>query len=116
MTMTIKQYEKKIQQIKEKLVALGDMHPGSLSKQWNMCGNPTCACKDPNDPKKHGPYYNLSFNYKGRSTSRFIQEQFVPQIEDQLKNYKIFKSLVDDWKATATELAKLKIDNQKKAK
>jgi len=116
MATTIKQLEKKILNIKEKLMALGDMHPGSLSKQWNICGNPNCRCKDPEAPKKHGPYYNLSFKYKKRSSTRFIQPQFVKQIEEQLKNYKVFKALTEEWKTTATEIAKMKIEEQKKNK
>lgn len=110
---TIKQLEKKISSIKEQLFSLGDMHPGSLSKQWNICGNPICKCKDAEKPKKHGPYYNLSYSHKGRSTSRFIKADFVGQIEEQLKNYKTFKGLIEEWKASAAELSKMKIDAQK---
>ena len=97
-------------------MALGDMHPGSLSKQWNICGNPKCRCKDPEEPKKHGPYYNLSFTHKGKSRTRFIQPQFVKQIEKQIENYKFFKSLTEEWKNVAAEIAKMKIAEQKRNK
>lgn len=113
---TIKSIEKKIEEVKQRLLKLGDMHPGSLSRQFNICGTPGCRCKDPDNPKKHGPYYNLSFTHKGRSTSRFINKEYVPVIEKQLANYKEFKLLVTEWKELATELAKMRIDLEKKKK
>jgi len=113
---TIKSIEKKIIGVKKKIMALGDMHPGSLSKQLNICGNPNCKCKDPDNPKKHGPYYQLSFVHKGRSTSRFINKEYVPTIKKQLANYKKFKLLVQEWKELAAELAKMRIDEAKKKK
>ena len=106
----IKLIEKKISIIKERIFNLGDMHPGSLSRQFNVCGSPTCSCKDPENPKKHGPYYQLSFTHKGKSTSRFIKKECIAEIKNQINNYKIFKTLVDEWKGLATELAKMRID------
>jgi hypothetical protein len=106
---TVTTLEKRIDDIKKQLLRLGDMHPGSLTKQLNICGNPKCKCKDPENPQKHGPYYNLSFVLNGRSTSRFIRNEHVPEIRRQLANYKKFRSLVEEWKTAAAELAKLKI-------
>jgi hypothetical protein len=106
----IKTLDKKIERIKLKLQGIGDMHPGSLSKQFNICGNKNCKCKDLENPKKHGPYFNLSFVCNGKSSSRFIKAEFVPEIKKQLANYKLFKKLTDDWKTLAAERAKLKID------
>lgn len=114
MEKQIKALKKKIDITKKKLLALGDMHPGSLSQQYNICGTPNCKCKDPDNPKKHGPYYNLSFVCNGKSTSRFIKPEFVQDITRQIQNYKEFKRLVNEWKTFAAELAKLKIDLAKK--
>lgn len=112
--MSIKLIEKKIESIKKKLLNLEDMHPGSLTKQYNICGKAGCRCKDPDEPKKHGPYYQLSFVHRGKSTSRFIKKENVPDVKRHLAAYKKFKMLVDDWKGLAAELAKLKIDEAKK--
>lgn len=111
---TINSIERSIEKVKQKIVNLGDMHPGSLSKQYNICGNPNCRCKDPENPKKHGPYYQLSFVHKGKSTSRFLKKEIVPEVRRHIANYKKFKLLVDDWKGLATELAKMRIDEAKK--
>lgn len=111
---TITVLEKKIANIKKQLMSLGDMHPGSLTEQLNICGNPKCKCKDAENPQKHGPYYNLSFVLRGKSTSRFIKSEHVPEIKRQIANYKKFKLLVEEWKTAAAELAKLKIGETKK--
>ena len=56
------------------LAALGDLRPGSLSIQYNVCGSPGCRCKaDP--PVKHGPYYQVSYTRKS-STKPWV----IPQI------------------------------------
>lgn len=107
---TIKAMEKHISKIKNSLQLIGDMHPGSLSTQYNICGKASCRCKDPENPKKHGPYYQLSYVLNGKSTSRFIKPEFVEQMKLEVDNYKKFKALVDDWKKTAAEMVKLKMD------
>ncbi|MFC1572017.1 DUF6788 family protein [Candidatus Eisenbacteria bacterium] len=63
--------ERRVEQLKRKLAQLGPMLPGSISEQWNVCGTPGCQCKDPDKPKKHGPYYQLSFTVGGRSSTMF---------------------------------------------
>ena len=73
--------EKKIETSKKKLTALGDMRPGSLSKQYNVCGNPTCRCKDPDNPKKHGPYHQLSYTHKSRSKSEFVKKEDLAEVK-----------------------------------
>lgn len=112
----VEMIEKKIEKIKQHLMQIDEMHPGSLSKQYNICGTPTCRCKDPENPKKHGPYWQVSFVCRGKSTSRFIKPENVAALKKQLANYKLFKKLVDEWKNLAAELAKLKINIEKNIK
>lgn len=107
--MTVQVLEREIAEIKNKLMKLGDIHPGSLTKQYNICGNPACKCKDPHDPKKHGPYYQISFVHNKKSTSRFVKENLVAETKHQLANYKKFKQLVEAWKIAATKLSQLKL-------
>jgi hypothetical protein len=60
-------------------------------------------------PQKHGPYYQLSFTRKGRSSSRFVRKEDLPAICKQFKNYERMKLLVDRWIDLATELSNLYI-------
>ena len=59
--MTSAAIEKRITEIKLELQGIGPMRPGSLSEQYTVCGKAGCRCADPKHPRKHGPYYQLSF-------------------------------------------------------
>ena len=85
--------ERKIEQLKEKIVKLGPMLPGSISEQWNVCGTPWCRCKEPEKPMKHGPYYQLSFTIGGKSSTMFVKKEDLPEARRRLKNYEKFKTL-----------------------
>ena len=52
--------EGRIVEIKNEIMELGEIRNGSVSEQYNVCGNPTCRCKDKDNPQKHGPYYQLT--------------------------------------------------------
>ncbi len=45
MTVSAESLEKRIQSLKHQISQLGDLRPGALSKQYNICGNPNCRCK-----------------------------------------------------------------------
>ena len=101
--------EKRIDQIKAEIARIGDMRPGSLNQQFTVCGRPNCRCVDPKKPKKHGPYYQLSYIHLGKSTSQFIQKEQVSTVREQLKNYKTFKALTAEWVDLALAIAKEKL-------
>ena len=102
------QIRRQIEKVKRNLAALGDLRPGSLSTQYNVCGSPRCQCKA-TPPKKHGPYYQVSFTRKGKSNSKFIRKEDLPAIRMQLKNYESMKPLVDRWIELATQLSNLRL-------
>ena len=83
--MTSTAIEARIEEIKGKLQAIGSMRPGSLSKQYTVCGKPGCRCVDRKHPRKHGPYYQLSYVHQGKSTTQFIRPPFVPEVKRQLR-------------------------------
>ena len=98
--------EARIARIKTALAALGALRPGSLSAQYNVCGKPGCRCKtDP--PQKHGPYYQVSFTWQGKSHSEFVRREDLATVRQQVGTYQRLRSLVDTWIATALELAQL---------
>lgn len=85
--------ESKIEQLKAKLMELGPMLPGSISEQWNVCGTPGCRCKDPDNPVKHGPYYQLSFTVGGKSSTMFIKKEDLPEARRRIRRHQQFKTL-----------------------
>ena len=104
--------EAEIWEIKEQLAGITDLHPGSLSEQYNVCGNPSCRCKaDP--PRKHGPYYQISFTRKGGSRTKFVKKRQVAAVRKQLKNYIRLRSLVERWVDLSIQLCELRLAAEK---
>jgi len=97
----------RVPEIKRALAALGDIHPGSLSQQWNVCGKPDCRCKDSKHPGKHGPYYQISYTWRGKSHTVFVPENQVPEVKKQIANYRRFRLLCQPWVDVALKLARL---------
>ena len=103
---------RQIEKVKGQLAALGDLRPGSLSTQYNVCGTPGCRCKA-TPPEKHGPYYQVSFTRKGKSSSKFVRKEDLAAVRRELKNYEVMKTLVDRWIDLATELSNIRLANKR---
>ena len=103
--------QRQIEKVKRDLAALGDMRPGSLSTQYNVCGSPGCRCKA-TPPIKHGPYHQVSYTRKGKSSSKFVKKKDLPTVRKQLKNYGKMKLLMERWVDLATELSTLRLSEK----
>lgn len=104
----IRRLQERIVALKTLLTSLGALHPGSLSRQYNVCGKPGCRCKDPKHPKRHGPYYQLNYVFRGKKTSRFIPRRQVIQLRAELANYKTLRRSTEQWTALAIQIAQLR--------
>lgn len=93
----IAQIDQRIEKIKAALVALGEMRPGSLTRQF----------KDPEAGT--GAYYQLSFTLEMKSRTDYIPRQCVAQIRRQVASYKRFKALSAEWVALGIERSRLQI-------
>jgi hypothetical protein len=70
--------------------------------------SPGCKCKaDP--PVKHGPYYQVSYTRKGKSSTKFVKKEDLPEVRKQLKNYERMKLLMEKWIDLAMELLILRL-------
>ena len=106
--------QQRIEKLKQQIAALGDLHPGTLTQQYNVCGSPGCHCKA-TPPIKHGPYHQLSFTRHGKSTSRFVGQQDVTEAQEQLDNYRRLRQLVNDWIDLSVELASSRVHQRRQA-
>ena len=114
MAVSAESLEKRIQSLKHQISQLGDLRPGALSKQYNICGNPNCRCKaDP--PVKHGPYYQISFTRHGKSSSQFVREEDLTEVQQQLENYRLLRQLVDEWITLSAQLSSLRLREKRTA-
>ena len=111
--MTMQKMKTRIQKIKVELQEIGEMRPGSLNKQYSVCGVKGCICADPKEPVKHGPYYQLSYVHQGKSSSQFIQKEFVTKIQNQLLEFKKFKSLTSEWIDLSLKVAKEELQEER---
>ena len=101
---TLSQIEKKIEKIKQQLVTIQQMRPGSLTRQY----------RNPKD--KTGAYYQLSYTHKMKSRTEYVRLEFVDPIKEQISEYKRFRELVDQWVELSMEHSKVQMDIAKKAK
>ena len=106
--------QQRIDKIKQQIAALGDLRPGALSQQYNVCGSPGCQCKA-TPPIKHGPYYQISIKRHGKSTTQFVREQDLAEVQTQLNNYRRLRELVDEWITLSSEISSLRIHELRKA-
>jgi len=97
MSTKINQLQRQINQIKHQLMELGDMRPGTLTRQY----------ADPQ--RKLGGGYQLSYTYQMKSRTEYVRPAFIRLIQEELQNFKKFKQLTRQWIDVALSLSKLKI-------
>jgi hypothetical protein len=99
--------DENIETLKNALITLGPLRPGSLSRQYHVCRKPGCRCQDPHKPKRHGPYYHLDYVHHGKKTTRFIRPAQLADVRRQLTTFKQLRKLVDQWITLALEKAEI---------
>jgi len=100
---SIESLQQRLERIKRDLSALGPLRPGTLSQQYSVCGTLGCRCAaDP--PIKHGPYYQLSYTWHGKSRTRFVRDSELARVRQELGNYERLRALFAEWIDTALEL------------
>jgi hypothetical protein len=81
----MKEISDRILEIKKELQKLGDLRPGSITKQYAK-------------PKeKKGAFFQISYTHKMKSKSDYVKKSYVKEMEKQLEEYKKLKSLVEEW-------------------
>lgn len=109
---SVKQLNQRIENIKQQLLEMGPIHPGSISKQYHACGNPSCRCHDPVDPKKHGPYNKLTYSHAGKSRCRFVRPECLEQLSQRIENHKLFRKLMAEWVELSIQLGTAEFFNK----
>lgn len=110
--------EQKYAAAKNKMLEIGFITEGSLSKNYVTCGKPMCRCrKDP--AHRHGPYYQLTWKRNGKTVSQAIPKALALQYDGWIRNRqslsKILKQLYTiSQKAIDNHLA-LKTDPHEKS-
>jgi len=113
--LSLIQIQRRLAHLQRQLLELGPLHPGSISEQYNVCGQPACRCKDPKNPQRHGPYYQLSFTWRGKSSTRFLRPQQVEPMRQKVANYKRLRELMNEWVSLAVERERAEREKEKRA-
>lgn len=106
-TLTLQAIDKKILHLKRQLAQLGPLHPGSLSRQYHICGKPGCKCIETQKPQPHGPYAKLTYARHGKFTCRFVRAEAVKEVTALVATFKTFRKLADEWIELAIQRAQL---------
>jgi hypothetical protein len=106
-SLTVQDIDEKILHLKNQLLQLGPLHPGSLSRQYQVCGRPGCKCMDARKPRPHGPYTKLTYVFHGKFTCRFVRADSLQEVTHLVAAFKQFRQLTDAWIALAIQRAQL---------
>ena len=107
MNLTVEELERRIAATKRQLAKVGELRPGILTKQYNVCGKAGCRCKA-TPPQRHGPYLQLGWTRNGKSTTRFVRREELGTVRKQTKNYARLQELVKKWVDLSLELCELR--------
>ena len=69
---------------------------------------------DPVNPRKHGPFYQLSYTHQGKSTTRFVRPAYVATIRKELAAYKRYRMLTQEWIDLAVNLSQMRLEHARK--
>jgi len=97
----MKQLENRIERIKSEIAAMGNIRPGSLSKQWRKSKG-----------EQYAEYWQLSYTLKGRGRTDYVPPSGVKRVKAEIKNYKRLKELIDLWIEFSVELSKANIKEE----
>ena len=94
--------ERKIARVKEQLQGIGEMRPGSLTRQYQK-------------PKqKKGGYYQISYTHHMKSRTEYVRADDVKQLRQEVKTFKQFRNLVQTWTDLALQHSQIKIEIAKR--
>jgi hypothetical protein len=91
-------FMEEIESVKQALVELGPMHPGSLSQQKRIRG---------------GEYCQLSYSFAGKGHTLYVREGDVDQVREEVANYGKFRSLVNRWIELEIECSRVRRSGKK---
>lgn len=71
------------------------MRPGSLTEQFR------------NPKERTGSFLQISYTHKMKSKTEYVRPEFVKEVRQQIRNYKKFKKLIEEWIELGIEYSRL---------
>ena|SRR5207302_9260880 len=85
--------EREYRELKRRILDLGWARPGSVTRRFMPCGQPTCRCMG-KPPQLHGPYFQWSHKIGGKTVSLRLSEEQARLAKEWAENYKQLKRLL----------------------
>jgi hypothetical protein len=102
MSTQLKPTEERIRKLKQELMALGPMRPGSITRQYRL----------PREKKR--PFYQISYTHRMCSRSEYIRPENVAAMRKETANFKRFKKLIDRWVDLSLKASQLRAQRDAK--
>jgi hypothetical protein len=102
MSTQLERTEERIRKVKQELLELGPMRPGSITRQYRL----------PKEKKR--PFYQLSYTHRMRSRSEYVRSENLAALRRETANFKRFRKLVDRWVDLALAASQLRAKQSKK--
>ena len=102
MSTQLEQTEERLQKLKQELMALGPMRPGSITRQY----------RSPKEKKR--PFYQISYTHRMRSRSEYVRPENVATLREETANFKRFRKLIDRWVDLSLKASQLRIKDAAK--
>jgi hypothetical protein len=97
MSTPLRRTDEQIEGIKEELLALGPMRPGSITRQYRL-------------PKeRQRPFYQISYTHRMRSRSEYVRPENLAALRRETTNFKRFRKLISRWVSLALAASQLRV-------
>lgn len=97
MSNELRRTEKQIERIKQQLVELGPIRPGSITKQYRL----------PKEKKR--PFYQISYTHQMKSRSEYVRQENLQALRQETRNFRKFRELTDRWVSLAIKASQLRV-------
>src|SRR2546429_6438368 len=100
MSTALERLERRRNALYQRLQALGDFRPGTISVNFRKCGKKRCACARPTHPG-HGPQYLWNTTSGGQSRAR--SEEHTSELQSRL--HLVCRLLLEKKNSQGTDVA-----------
>ena len=67
--------------------------PGTVTKQYKICGKPNCRCVDKDNPQKH-PSFQFSYTLENKKSTVYVKKLEVEVARKMTESYKNLRKII----------------------
>ncbi len=101
MSTQLERTEERIGKVKEQLLAIGPMRPGTITRQYRL----------PKEKKR--PFYQISYTHRMKGRSEYVRPENLATLRMETANFRRFKKLIDRWVTLALDASHLRAKRTK---